>query len=145
MYRGMLSLALATLVAAPCLVRADDVEFTRTRDVVYGRKYGLALTMDVFAPKKDANGVGLISVVSGGWFSRPEDHRQRCSIQPFAATAATRFSPSCMAVSRSSRMPEIIQDMQSFGTLHPVSTPRNTPSIPSASASWAPRPAAICP
>jgi acetyl esterase/lipase len=45
--------------------------FTRTRDVIYGRKYGLALTLDVFAPKK-ANGLGVISVVSGGWFSRPQ-------------------------------------------------------------------------
>ena len=45
--------------------------FTRTRDVIYGRKYGLALTMDVFAPKKDPNGLGLIWVVSGGWFSAP--------------------------------------------------------------------------
>jgi acetyl esterase/lipase len=109
MYRGMLSLALATLVAAPCLVRADDVEFTRTRDVVYGRKYGLALTMDVFAPKKDANGVGLISVVSGGWFSRPEAIAP-AFYQPFVNRGYTVF-----AVVHGSQpkftLPEIIQDM----------------------------------
>ncbi|MGL4551541.1 MAG: prolyl oligopeptidase family serine peptidase [Gemmataceae bacterium] len=46
-------------------------EFTRTRDVIYGRKFGLALTMDVMTPKK-ANGLGVVFVVSGGWFSRPE-------------------------------------------------------------------------
>lgn len=69
MYRGFLSLALGGLVAAPCLARADNAEFTRTRDVIYGRKFGLAMTMDVFTPKKDANGVGLIAVVSGGWYS----------------------------------------------------------------------------
>jgi acetyl esterase/lipase len=46
-------------------------EFTRTKDVIYGRKAGLALTMDVFTPKK-ANGAGVISVVSGGWISRPD-------------------------------------------------------------------------
>src|SRR5437588_8310829 len=72
MHRGFLSLALAGLVAAPCLVRADDAEFTRTRDVIYGRKYGVSLTMDVFQPKKDAKGLGIIAVVSGGWFSGPE-------------------------------------------------------------------------
>jgi acetyl esterase/lipase len=56
----------------PVADRADDgPNYTRTQDVIYGRKAGLALTMDVFVPKKP-NGVGIISVVSGGWFSRPE-------------------------------------------------------------------------
>jgi dipeptidyl aminopeptidase/acylaminoacyl peptidase len=36
--------------------------------VIYGRKHGLALTMDVFTPKK-ANGAAIIMVMSGGWFS----------------------------------------------------------------------------
>src|SRR5687768_17307164 len=29
---------------------------TRKQDVVYGRKHGVALTLDVFTPKKDPNG-----------------------------------------------------------------------------------------
>jgi acetyl esterase/lipase len=55
---------------------ADDVKAkpiappaTRTRDVIYGHKSGVALTMDVFAPKKEANGAGLVAIVSGGWYS----------------------------------------------------------------------------
>jgi acetyl esterase/lipase len=57
----------------PAALRAeDDREYQRTRDVIYGRKSGLALTMDVFAPKKKANGLGVIFVVSGGWFSGPD-------------------------------------------------------------------------
>jgi acetyl esterase/lipase len=51
---------------------ADELPFTRKVDVVYGRKFGTALTMDIFTPKKDANGFGLIWVVSGGWFSAHE-------------------------------------------------------------------------
>ncbi|HJT31782.1 MAG TPA: alpha/beta hydrolase, partial [Pirellulales bacterium] len=43
--------------------------YTRTEDVVYGRKHGMALTMDVFTPKESANGSGVIFVVSGGWVS----------------------------------------------------------------------------
>ena len=43
----------------------------RTEDVIYGRKFGTALTMDVFTPAKP-NGLGLIMVVSGGWFSAHE-------------------------------------------------------------------------
>ncbi|MFQ5730709.1 MAG: prolyl oligopeptidase family serine peptidase [Planctomycetaceae bacterium] len=43
--------------------------YTRTSDVIYGRKHGVALTMDVFRPKGNPNGAGLIYVISGGWFS----------------------------------------------------------------------------
>jgi acetyl esterase/lipase len=46
-------------------------EFTRTEDVIYGRKFGTALTLDVFQPAK-TNGVGIIFMVSGGWFSSHE-------------------------------------------------------------------------
>lgn len=49
--------------------QAADETFTRTEDVVYGRKFGTALTLDVFAPKENANGAAIIWVVSGGWFS----------------------------------------------------------------------------
>jgi hypothetical protein len=31
----------------------------------------MVLTLDVFAPKQNANGIGLIWVVSSGWFSSP--------------------------------------------------------------------------
>lgn len=50
---------------------AETVAYERERDVIYGRKAGLALTMDVFAPKEQANGLGIVLVVSGGFFSNP--------------------------------------------------------------------------
>jgi acetyl esterase/lipase len=56
------------------MARAGDVpDFTRTKDVIYGRKFGLALTMDVFTPKKKANGAAVLIMVSGGWFSDPKN------------------------------------------------------------------------
>ena len=48
-------------------------------DVVYGHKDGMALTFDVFTPSGQANGVGILNMVSGGWVSRwraPEQARQ---------------------------------------------------------------------
>lgn len=42
--------------------------FTRARNVSYGGKDDTALTMDVFTPKTP-NGVAVIWVVCGGWFS----------------------------------------------------------------------------
>ena len=59
------------LVTAAVGLAGDKPEVKREQDVIYGRKHGLALTMDVFTPKS-ANGVGVIFVVSGGWFSRPD-------------------------------------------------------------------------
>jgi acetyl esterase/lipase len=55
------------------ICRGDDQPAVdRKVDVVYGRKFGTALTMDVFTPKANANGAGVVFVVSGGWFSAHE-------------------------------------------------------------------------
>src|ERR1700679_51168 len=50
----------------------DQGAYDRKVDVVYGRKFGMALTMDVFTPKANANGAAVVWVVSGGWFSSHE-------------------------------------------------------------------------
>ena len=85
----MLSRSLLALVAVsavtPALVTAQPadkpadkkanpfkVNYTWVEDVVYGRKFGLALTMDVFLPAGKPNGAGVIYCVSGGWFSAKE-------------------------------------------------------------------------
>ena len=54
------------VLASPCS-RAAEVKITP--DVVYGHKHGMALTMDVFQPKAEANGAAVLFIVSGGWFS----------------------------------------------------------------------------
>jgi len=46
---------------------AHDVQITP--DVVYGHKYGMALTLDLFQPEQGARGVGVLFMVSGGWYS----------------------------------------------------------------------------
>jgi len=45
-------------------------QLTITSDVVYGHKHGMALTYDVFQPKQDANGAGVLFMVSGGMYSK---------------------------------------------------------------------------
>jgi acetyl esterase/lipase len=50
-------------------VFADPRPYTRRHDVIYGHKSGVALTMDVFRPRKAANGAAIVALVSGGWFS----------------------------------------------------------------------------
>jgi acetyl esterase/lipase len=52
------------------LAVADDKDLlTHTPEVIYGRKDGVALTFDVFTPKKEANGATVLFMVSGGWVS----------------------------------------------------------------------------
>jgi acetyl esterase/lipase len=81
---------------------------TRTEDVIYGRKYGLALTMDVFTPEK-SNGCGIIFCVSGGWFSAKE------AISPFFFNEFLDRGYTVFAVVHSSQpkftIPEVLEDM----------------------------------
>jgi acetyl esterase/lipase len=63
----LLSLVLTALLVSPA--RSADVHITP--DVVYGHKFGLALTFDAFTPPEEkSNGAGVLFMVSGGWFSR---------------------------------------------------------------------------
>jgi acetyl esterase/lipase len=88
---------------------ADESSYTRKEDVIYGRKFGTALTMDVFTPKNDANGIGLIFCVSGGWFS---DHN---GINVGFANEFLKRGYTVFAVVHGSQpkftVPEILQDM----------------------------------
>jgi len=65
----LLGMLLFVAVGSASARAGDDLPYTRLPDVVYGRKDGTALTMDVFVPKKNANGAAVIWVISGGWFS----------------------------------------------------------------------------
>jgi acetyl esterase/lipase len=65
---ALLGIALA-VVSVPAQTKP---EFTRIEDVVYGRKFGSALTLDVFQPAKP-NGIGILWMVSGGFFSAHEN------------------------------------------------------------------------
>ena len=49
----------AILISVATMTSAEEPTFNRKEDVIYGRKYGTALTMDVFTPKKDAKGIGV--------------------------------------------------------------------------------------
>jgi acetyl esterase/lipase len=84
-------------------------EFTRKEDVVYGRKYGTALTMDVFTPKANANGAAIVWVVSGGWFSGHD------AINPAPIDELLKRGYTVFAVVHGSQprftIPEIVSDM----------------------------------
>jgi len=60
-------------------------------EVIYARKHGMALTMVVLKPKK-ANGKGIVSVVSGNWFSSySKISREINKAEPFLESGYTIF------------------------------------------------------
>ena len=67
------------LFSTPSIRAQGQPNVTRTEDVIFGRTFGTALTLDVFEPAKK-NGVAVFYVVSGGFFSshggiRPGDYQ----------------------------------------------------------------------
>lgn len=102
----MRTLLILLFLATPAV--AQKPEYERKRDVIYGRKHGLAMTMDVFTPKK-TNGRGLIFAVSGGWFSSARAINA-VFMEPFLKRGYTVF-----AVVHGSQpkytIPEILEDM----------------------------------
>lgn len=61
-------LTAVALIVFAGLGQAHAEENARIRDVVYGHKFGMALTLDVLKPTKP-NGAGVIFIVSGGFNS----------------------------------------------------------------------------
>jgi acetyl esterase/lipase len=109
--RSKLILASLFLLALGVPARAGEGDtYTRTKDVIYGRKYGLALTMDVFAPKQNANGAAVIIMVSGGWRSDPR------SINAGYANVFLKRGYTVFAVVHGSQprftVPEAVQDVE---------------------------------
>src|SRR5438270_1184585 len=102
-------LACLALACAAPFIGAGGTAPKRQEDVIYGRKYGTALTMDVFTPAGKTNGAAIVWCVSGGWFS---DHANVTSGLPsvFTSRGYTVF-----AVVHGSNpkyaIPEVLADM----------------------------------
>jgi acetyl esterase/lipase len=81
-------------------------------DVVYGHKDGMALTLDLFQPGVDANGAGVLFLVSGGWFSHwaPPDKMQGF-VKPLTDKGFTVFAVRHGSSPRYS-LPEIVEDVR---------------------------------
>lgn len=97
-----------------CPAKGGASEVRRTEDVVYGRKDGMALTMDVFQPSK-SNGGGILFLVNGGWLSS-KDTPLMVTVRPSDYQIFLERGYTVFAVVTSSqprfKIPEQIQDVQ---------------------------------
>ena len=113
MSRCSILLMLVSLSLAQAALGADSPAYDRKTDVVYGRKFGMALTMDVFTPKDNPNysqhGPAIIWIVSGGWVS---DHNwiHSAMVEEFLKRGYTVFAVEHGCQPKYT-IPEITQDI----------------------------------
>ncbi len=99
----LLALATASFAESPSLVG-----YKRTEDVIYHRKFGTALTMDVFEPEKK-NGAAVLFMVSGGFVSS-HDGISAKTYHPFLERGYTVFAI-VHACQPKFQIPDITQDI----------------------------------
>ena len=109
MNRLLLIACLALMTAAPA--PADEPNYSR-QEVIYGRKFGTALTMDVFRPDRGGHGGAVVFVVSGGWYSNHSDITPNIpvNVQPFVEKGYAVFAV-CHGSNPKFALPEILGDL----------------------------------
>lgn len=97
------------LLCETCLA---DEDIKITPDVVYGHKYGMALTFDVYQPQNNANGAGVLFMVSGGWYSKWSKPENRIAwFKPLLDEGFTVFSVR-HGSSPKFTIPEVVEDVR---------------------------------
>ena len=62
---------------------AQDALYTQQENVVFGEVHGVGLLMDVFTPRGEKNGLGIVDVISGAWHSDRSKIRDHARAQTF--------------------------------------------------------------
>lgn len=95
------------------LTASQAADAPRIRDVIYGRKAGMALTMDVLKPDRP-NGIGVIFMLSGGFHSdiamADGGFFSQSILKPFTDRGQTVFLV-CHGSQPKFNVPEIVSDI----------------------------------
>jgi acetyl esterase/lipase len=111
-----MNLLVCRLMILVCCLTWSGVEVAAeekiTADVVYGHKDGLALTFDLFQPSEDANGAGVLFMVSGGWRSSWSPPRR--AVVRFRALLEKGFTVFAVRHGSSPKynIPEVVADVR---------------------------------
>jgi len=86
-----------TLASAAAIAAQDDspTPYDQKMDVVYGEVHGTGLLMDIFTPREEPNGLAIIDVVSGAWYSdrgKIREHAQGQFYNIFCSRGYTVFA-----------------------------------------------------
>ena len=87
---------LSCLVHSKTFGESPAKPYDQKQDVVIAQSpHGVTITMDVFTPTANANGIGIIDVASGGWSSdrgKIKDHEMAQVYRIFCARGYTMFA-----------------------------------------------------
>ena len=75
-------------------VRAES-PYVQHENIVYSEVHGVALVLDVFVPTGTRNGIGIVDVASGAWYSdrgKINDHKRAQMYDIFAGKGYTVFA-----------------------------------------------------
>lgn len=109
--KSVLACVFLMLTLLPRHSGAADEKVKIIPDVVYGHKFGMALTFDVFQPQKP-NGAGVLFMVSGGWYSRWTEPQSMLGwFNPLLEEGFTVF---CVRHGSSPKfkIPEVVEDVR---------------------------------
>jgi acetyl esterase/lipase len=104
-----LSLVLLASLPAPAQ-QSPSLPYNQKTDVVYGEVHGTGLLMDVFTPKANTNGLGIIDVVSGAWYSDRRKLRDHILAQVYSTFCARGYT--VFAIRPGSRTRYTVPDME---------------------------------
>src|SRR5579863_3696053 len=109
---ALLALVIGLGVLFPGIGTAADTKLTYEQhmNVVYGEIDGVALVMDVFTPTGPKNGIGIVDIASGAWFSdrgKIRDHMRARVYDIFCGKGYTVFAIRPGSITRFS-VPEMI-------------------------------------
>lgn len=83
--------SLSVLLLGAITLTADGLPYEQKKDVVYGEVHGTGLLMDVFTPKEKPNGLAIVDVVSGAWYSDRNKIRDHTLAQIFQIYCARGY------------------------------------------------------
>ena len=93
-YRSLFVVLLALRFLTRAAV-AQEVPYVQHENVVYDEAHGVGLLMDIFTPKGDANGLGVVDVISGAWHSdraKIRDHERARTFHTLCDRGYTVFA-----------------------------------------------------
>lgn len=103
--RSLSCFLLASLMLCTVASARADVPYTQQEDVVFTETDGAAIVMDIFRPTGAKNGLAVIDIASGAWFSdrgKIRDHKQAqiydimcsrgCTVFAIRPGSVTRYS-----------------------------------------------------
>src|SRR5262245_21031939 len=76
-------ITLLNVVVSAAIAAAQDAPYTQRENVIYGEAHGIGLLMDVFTPSGKANGLAVVDVISGSWYSDRGKIRDHMRAQTF--------------------------------------------------------------